>query len=99
MVSSPFGKGAVNGCESLRLAVTVVLPQLSVAVAVPGFTFVEHEPGTAVMVMSAGQVITGAVVSLTVKTTVSLLLLPASSVAVTVTVCEPGATMVPASGL
>jgi hypothetical protein len=41
----------------------------------------------------------GAVVSLTVNTTVSLPEFPASSVVVTVTVCEPGPTKVPAAGL
>ena len=40
----------------------------------------------------------GAVVSVTVKTVVQVALLPAASVAVTVIVCEPKPTSVPATG-
>ena len=40
----------------------------------------------------------GAVVSVTVKTVVQVALLPAASVAVTVIVCEPKPTNVPATG-
>src|SRR5205823_796028 len=47
----------------------------------------------------AAQVTTGAVVSLTVKVVVQVPMLPASSVAVTVIVCAPGPTSVPAAGL
>jgi hypothetical protein len=38
IVVVPSGYGSVKGCPSLRLAVTVALPQLSEAVAVPGLT-------------------------------------------------------------
>jgi hypothetical protein len=48
--------------------------------------------------MLAGQVIVGGVVS-TVKVVVQVLLLPISSVTVTVIVCVPGPTTVPAGGL
>src|SRR5437016_4591217 len=49
-------------------------------------------PGT------AKQITVGAVLSLTVKVAVQVTLLPASSVAVTVTVCAPKPTRVPAAG-
>jgi len=49
--------------------------------------------------MLAGQVIVGGVVSFTVKVVVQVLLLPAPSVAVTVIVCAPRPTGVPAAGL
>jgi hypothetical protein len=47
----------------------------------------------------AGQLTVGAVVSLTVKVTLQVLLFPAPSVEVTVTVCGPSPTIVPAAGL
>jgi hypothetical protein len=47
---------------------------------------------------AAGQSTLGAVVSVTVKLVVQLALLPPSSVAVTVIVCVPTATRVPAVG-
>ena len=46
----------------------------------------------------AEQFTVGAVVSVTVKIVVQVALLPAASVAVTVIVCEPKATSVPATG-
>ena len=49
-------------------------------------------PGT------AGQITVGAVLSATVKLVVQLALFPAVSVAVTVMVCVPNPTSVPASG-
>ena len=45
-----------------------------------------------------GQVRSGAVLSTTVKIVVQLALLPAASVAVTVIVCAPNPTRVPAAG-
>ena len=54
-----------------------VLSQLSVAVAVPGLTVAEHEPGSLLVVMLAGQVITGGVVSLTVNVMSFVVVLPA----------------------
>src|SRR5205823_11985465 len=45
------------------------------------------------------QTTVGAVLSVTVKVVVQLALLPAASVAVTVIVCGPGPTSVPAAGL
>ena len=47
---------------------------------------------------TAEQFTVGAVVSVTVKTVVQVALLPAASVAVTVIVCEPKPTSVPATG-
>ena len=46
----------------------------------------------------AEQFTVGAVVSVTVKIVVQVALLPAASVAVTVIVCEPRLTIVPATG-
>jgi hypothetical protein len=49
--------------------------------------------------VGAGQLIVGGVVSLTVNVVVQVALLPAASVAVTVIVCDPCPTIVPAAGL
>src|SRR6476620_8945898 len=102
MVVVPFGYNAFSGWLSLRVPTIVgVVSQLSVAVAVPGLTVAEHEPEAVFVVMFPGQVITGAVVSLTVKVT-SLdapLLLVEPSVASMCTVCGPGPTTVPAAGV
>ena len=79
--------------------------QLSVAVAVPGLTVAEHDPGSLLVVMLPGQLIVGAVVSLTVNVTSLVEVLPAPllllelSFAVMWTVCAPGPTIVPAAGL
>ena len=48
--------------------------------------------------VAAGQVTVGGVLSVTVKLVVQAALLPAASVAVTVIVCEPKPTIVPAAG-
>jgi hypothetical protein len=69
--------------------VTVGLPQLSVAVAVPGLTVAEHWPGSLPVVMLAGQVMTGFSVSFTVTVCVHDELLPEPSVAVHVIVVVP----------
>src|SRR3989442_92610 len=49
--------------------------------------------------VGAGQLTVGGVVSFTVNVVVHVLLLPDPSVAVTVIVCEPDPTIVPAAGL
>src|SRR5919197_95843 len=49
--------------------------------------------------VGAGQLTVGAVLSMTVKVVVQVALLPAASVAVTVMVCGPRPTIVPAAGL
>ena len=75
--------------------------QLSVAVALEA-TFgigAVQVLGSALALDGAGQTTTGGVVSLTVNVVMQLLVLPAASVAVTVTVCGPGPTIVPAAGL
>ena len=48
--------------------------------------------------VGAGQLTVGTVVSVTVKVVVQVALLPAASVAVTVIVCTPNPTCVPAAG-
>src|SRR5207245_7774650 len=53
----------------------------------------------ALALVGAGQLTVGAVVSFTVNAVVQVALLPAASVAVTVIVCGPRPTMVPATGL
>src|SRR5206468_33549 len=52
----------------------------------------------ALALVAAGQVTVGGVLSVTVKLVVQVALLPASSVAVTVMVCAPNPTSVPAAG-
>ena len=67
----------------------MALPQLSVAVAVPGLSVVEHEPSGLATVVSAGQEIDGASSSTTVTFWVQVAVFPAASVAVQVTVVSP----------
>ena len=55
--------------------------------------------GSAEALELAGQVMLGGVTSLTVNVVVQVSVLPAASVAVTVTTCGPGPTGVPANGL
>ena len=81
--------GSATGFPSLRLPVTVGLPQLSVAVAVPVTTSAEQVPGKVLVVMLAGQVIFGGSVSFTVIVCVQDELLPEPSVAVQVIVVAP----------
>ena len=83
-----------------------LLSQLSVAVAVPVVTCAAQIPGSVgTLRMDAGQVITGAVVSLTVNVTWIVVVLPAPllllepSFAESVMVCGPSPTGVPAAGL
>src|SRR5437660_3399754 len=92
----PTGNGSVNGFPSLRLGVGVtLLSQLSETVGTPGDTLALQVPGKLGNEMSAGQVMVGAVVSLTVNVVVAVELLLASSVAVRVIVCCPSPTIVP----
>jgi len=53
----------------------------------------------ALALVAAGHVTVGGVLSVTVKLVVQVALLPAASVAVTVIVCAPNPTNVPAAGL
>src|SRR5437763_10802929 len=56
------------------------------------------QPASALALVGAGQLTLGTVVSFTVNVVVQVALLPASSVAVTVMVCAPRPTSVPAAG-
>jgi hypothetical protein len=67
---------------SLRVPLTLGLPQLSVAVAVPGLMFAEQVPESVLLVIFAGQLMAGASLSLTVIVWSHEELLPALSVAV-----------------
>ncbi len=105
IVVVPFGYGAFSGWLSLLVPVMVgLLSQLSVAVAVPGFTVAEHEPGSLLVVMLAGQLIVGGVWSATVNVMSLFVVLPAPplllepSFAVRWIMCGPRPTNVPAAG-
>jgi predicted component of type VI protein secretion system len=71
--------------------------QLSVAVGVVYVTVWAHVPAATVVVMFAGQVIVGAVLSVGTAVNVQVPVLPEESVAVKVIVVLPD-TMVPAAG-
>ena len=71
--------------------------QLSLTVALTLGT-AAWQLASASALVAAGQVTVGAVASETVKVVVQLALLPAASVAVTVIVCVPTPTNVPAAG-
>ncbi len=85
----PFGYGSVNDCPSLLAPLTVAIPQLSVAVAVPVITCAEQVPGSVAAVILAGQVIVGGSLSLTVMVCRHDELLPVLSVAVQVIFTVP----------
>src|SRR6266516_1312338 len=73
--------------------------QLSLAVTPPNtFGTAAWQLPSALALVGAGQLTVGAVVSFTVNVVVQVALLPASSVAVTVIVCAPNPTSVPAAG-
>src|SRR5256714_1297803 len=73
--------------------------QLSLAVTPPNtFGTAAWQAPSALALVGAGQLTVGTVVSVTVKVVVQVALLPASSVAVTVMVCAPNPTSVPAAG-
>src|SRR5690349_14457233 len=67
----------------------LALPQLSVAVAVPGLTVAVHWPAAVLVVRAAGVVRVGFSLSFTVTVWVAVVWLPAASVAVQVTVVVP----------
>lgn len=105
IVVVPTGNGSVIGLLSLRVGVGITVPsQLSVAVATPGETLALQVPGKIGSSILAGQVIAGAVVSLTVNVVVAVDELPAPSLllepsfAVSVIVCVPTPTIVPGAG-
>ena len=73
--------------------------QLSVTVTSPNtFGTAAWQVPSALALVGAGQLTVGTVASVTVKVVVQVALLPASSVAVTVIVCTPNPTSVPAAG-
>ena len=72
--------------------------QLSVAVAAND-TAALHKPRSLLTLMSAGQLIAGASLSLTVTVNVHSAVLPEASVAVAVTVDVPKANVLPLAGL
>jgi len=77
---------------------TVGIENVSLADGVK-FTTVEHEPGSALLVILAGQVITGGVASITVTVKVPIRVLPTPSVAVLVTIVVPSGNAEPEGGL
>ena len=89
----PIGNTEPDG----RLVTTVTPGQLSVAVTAK-FTIAVHEADAGTL-MFCGQLITGGVLSATVNVVVHWPLLFEASVAVTVIVCVPTPTIVPAAGL
>src|SRR5213076_2577750 len=73
--------------------------QLSLAVTPPNtFGTAAWQPAPALALVGAGQLTVGTVVSFTVNVVAQVALLPAASVAVTVMVCAPRPTSVPAAG-
>src|SRR4051794_26318117 len=101
MVDVPTGNALPAGTP-LRVIETAP-EQPSVAVAAPSaasLTVTEQVlPAPVETVMLAGADSVGAVVSLTVTVVVAVLVFPAASVAVIVTVCGPMPTSAPAAGL
>src|SRR5215216_7667818 len=89
----PIGNTEPDG----GLLTTVTGEQLSVAVTAK-FTIAVHKPEAGTL-MFGGQLITGGVLSATVNVVVHWTLLFEASIAVTVIVCAPTPTIVPAAGL
>src|SRR6478736_7733275 len=85
----PLGKAAVISCPSLRVPVTVGVPQLSVAVGGLIATVAEHKPVVVFTTTLDGQVITGNSPSIILIVCVQVLVLPCASVAVHVIVVVP----------
>ena len=79
--------------------IAFVALQLSLAVT-PLNTFgtIAWQLVSALALVGAGQLTVGGVLSITVNVVLQVALLPASSVAVTVMVCAPRPTIVPAAG-
>ena len=80
--------------------IPLVALQLSLAVTPPNtFGTAAWQLPSALALLGAGQLTLGTLVSLTVNVVVQVALLPAASVAVTVIVCAPNPTKIPAAGL
>src|SRR6266853_1218080 len=89
-----------TGYGSLPLLTTVPTPQLSPTIGVPRLTLVAlQEPGSALTVTVAGQLIDGRSVSLTVTVKLQPLVLPAASVSPHVTAVTPSRKVEPLGGL
>src|SRR5438477_5109919 len=79
--------------------IPLVALQLSLAVTPPStFGTAAWQAPSALALVGAGQLTVGTVASVTVRVVVQVALLPASSVAVTVMMCTPSPTSVPAAG-
>src|SRR2546429_9769143 len=73
--------------------------QLSLAATPPNtFGTAAWQPASALALVGAGQLTIGTVASVTVNVVVQVALLPPASVAVTMIVCAPSPTTVPAAG-
>src|SRR2546429_6273137 len=98
MVSRP-NSTSVPAADDCTRVIPLVPLQLSLAVT-PLNTFgtTAWQLPSALALVGAGQLTLGIVASLTVNVVVQVALLPASSVAVTVIVCAPRPTSVPAPG-
>ncbi|KAF5055536.1 hypothetical protein DSECCO2_376690 [anaerobic digester metagenome] len=97
MVVSPTGYAASNASASLLTPLTDTTVQLSVAVAAVMVTIAPQLPVSLSWVISAGQVISGSIISTTVTVALQVEELPLASVTVSVTglsaevarLCEP----------
>src|SRR5258708_4407161 len=107
LLALPLASGAVQTTGVTPVAknvplcgshTTITPGQLSVTVGAK-VTVAPHTPGSVPVVISAGQVITGFSVSLTVTMKLQLATLPELSVAVQVTVVVPTGKMDPGCGL
>jgi hypothetical protein len=96
-VPTPTRVPAAGDCTNV-IALDALQPSLTLT---PPNTFgtAPWQFASALAPGTTGQITVGAVLSATVKVVVQLALLPASSLAVTVIVCVPGPTRVPAAGL
>src|SRR5947207_10428498 len=90
---------SVPAAGHLTTVMPLVSLQLSLTVTPPNtFGTAAWQLPSALALVGAGQLTLGTLVSLTVNVVVQVALLPASSVAVTVMVCAPRPTSVPATG-
>src|SRR5213080_2228035 len=77
MTVAPTGYKAVRAFPSLRFPTTDAMPQLSEVTGVPGLSDAPHEPAAlSTIVMLAGQVMLGGVLSVTSKKTSTEVALP-----------------------
>src|SRR5204862_4320786 len=86
--------GKADPLANPPVCVVTAPAQLSVPTGAAKVTTALHRLASTLATMFDGQLITGAVVSVTVKVVVQVALLPVASVAVTVIVCPPSPTSV-----